>query len=272
MGKSEYIKPRKKPIQKRSKETVDAIYEAALQLFTTRGYRETTTDKIAERAGVSIGTLYQYFPNKESILVDMWEQVFDAVVIGGTTLSLSRPEIVDEMEKAHESDLSDALASHPFQCDGINYMEGITGLYSGDLSGTVGGSFFNIKHEFKVHSTWVFDVGKEHLKLDIEDLPILNKISGKGTVDPRTGLSRMVFKVPILGKMPGTGRIDGDKNMSFHISRVDFLWSGHLAEDGSVTGTWGFDFTFVFARMYAKGNMAGALLDQSIENIALESA
>src|SRR5690606_37474069 len=46
-----------------------AILEAAAQLFQRHGYAATTTDKIAERAGVSIGSLYQYFPNKDAILV-----------------------------------------------------------------------------------------------------------------------------------------------------------------------------------------------------------
>jgi AcrR family transcriptional regulator len=57
--------------------------EAAARVFEERGYAEATTNRIAERAGVSIGSLYQYFPNKESILVVLLEQhtqeVADAV-------------------------------------------------------------------------------------------------------------------------------------------------------------------------------------------------
>ncbi len=60
--------PRKNPSQQRSQRTVDAILEAAAQVFTTEGYECGTTDRIAERAGVSVGTLYQYFPNKDAIL------------------------------------------------------------------------------------------------------------------------------------------------------------------------------------------------------------
>ena len=66
--------PRKSPRQRRSRQTVDWILIAATQLFTTDGYRETTTNKIAERAGVSIGTLYQYFPNKDALLVALAER------------------------------------------------------------------------------------------------------------------------------------------------------------------------------------------------------
>jgi AcrR family transcriptional regulator len=59
--------PRKQPAQDRAKETVKVILEAAAQIFSEEGY-SATTNRIAERAGVSIGSLYQYFPNKESLL------------------------------------------------------------------------------------------------------------------------------------------------------------------------------------------------------------
>ena len=68
------IRPRKKAVQERSRFTVESIYEAAVQVFTENGYAGTTTDLIAERAGVSIGTLYQYFPNKKAILVGIWDR------------------------------------------------------------------------------------------------------------------------------------------------------------------------------------------------------
>lgn len=63
------LKPRKKPVQRRSRLTVDQILEAAAHVFARRGYAGATTNHIAERAGVSIGSLYQYFPNKDTILV-----------------------------------------------------------------------------------------------------------------------------------------------------------------------------------------------------------
>jgi AcrR family transcriptional regulator len=63
------LTPRKLPKQSRSRESVDAIVEAAAQVFERHGYAAGTTNRIAARAGVSIGTLYQYFPNKDAILV-----------------------------------------------------------------------------------------------------------------------------------------------------------------------------------------------------------
>ena len=63
------LQPRKRPVQQRSRFTVDQILEASAHVFAKRGYAGTTTNHIAERAGVSIGSLYQYFPNKDTILV-----------------------------------------------------------------------------------------------------------------------------------------------------------------------------------------------------------
>ncbi len=66
--------PRKKPSQARSRVTVGVILEAAARIFAEHGYGGGTTNRIAVRAGVSIGSLYEYFPNKEAILVALVEQ------------------------------------------------------------------------------------------------------------------------------------------------------------------------------------------------------
>ena len=60
--------PRKRPKQDRSKVTVDAILTAAAHILTEDGYDNANTNRIAKRAGVSVGSLYQYFPNKEAIV------------------------------------------------------------------------------------------------------------------------------------------------------------------------------------------------------------
>ncbi|MFI2233252.1 TetR/AcrR family transcriptional regulator [Nocardia testacea] len=60
--------PRKTPRQQRSQFTFDAILDAAARLFQQHGYAATTTNKVAELAGVSIGTLYHYVPNKDALL------------------------------------------------------------------------------------------------------------------------------------------------------------------------------------------------------------
>jgi AcrR family transcriptional regulator len=64
-------KPRRTARQRRSLDTVEAILEAAAQVFQSRGYAGGSTNHIAERAGVSIGTLYQYYPNKDAIVLEL---------------------------------------------------------------------------------------------------------------------------------------------------------------------------------------------------------
>jgi len=72
--RSKTVRPRKTPRQERSQRTVEAILGAAAQVFADQGYAATTTNHIAERAGVSIGSLYQYFPSKDAILLALAER------------------------------------------------------------------------------------------------------------------------------------------------------------------------------------------------------
>ena len=62
---------RKKPSQTRALRTVETLFEAAIRILASEGEAGFTTNRIAERAGFSIGTLYQYFPSKEAIVVAM---------------------------------------------------------------------------------------------------------------------------------------------------------------------------------------------------------
>lgn len=66
--------PRKSPSQVRSQETVEAVLDAAAHTFSEHGFAAATTNSIAEKAGVSIGSLYQYFPNKLAILEALRER------------------------------------------------------------------------------------------------------------------------------------------------------------------------------------------------------
>lgn len=62
------LSQRRKPSQDRSKATCEAILQAAAHILEEEGDTAFTSNRIAERAGVSIGSLYQYFPNKKAIL------------------------------------------------------------------------------------------------------------------------------------------------------------------------------------------------------------
>ena len=61
-------KPRKQPVQKRSRQTVAVILQATARVLVKYGYDRTTTNLVAEKAGVSIGSLYEYFPNKQALV------------------------------------------------------------------------------------------------------------------------------------------------------------------------------------------------------------
>ena len=93
------VHPRKAPKQQRSRATVEAILVATTQVLTEHGYDKTTTNLIAKRAGVSIGSLYQYFPNKESLIAALCEQHIRAVTEG----------VIGALERARELPLRDAL-------------------------------------------------------------------------------------------------------------------------------------------------------------------
>jgi AcrR family transcriptional regulator len=66
--------PRKSPTQARAKATVDAIIAAAAQVLIAHGYEGATTARVARRAGVSVGSLYQYFPNKDALVAALIER------------------------------------------------------------------------------------------------------------------------------------------------------------------------------------------------------
>ncbi|MFP8779630.1 TetR/AcrR family transcriptional regulator [Hydrogenophaga sp. RWCD_12] len=83
---------RRSPRQVRARETVAVILEAAMLLLQRQGVAGLTTNRIAERAGVSIGSLYGYFPNKQSILIALARRLFQE----------DRKAVVDALQSAVE--------------------------------------------------------------------------------------------------------------------------------------------------------------------------
>lgn len=98
MGYSQSLEPasprlqlRKTPSQSRSQKTVDYILEAAAHILEAQGFDGYTTNAIAERAGVSIGSLYQYFPGRDAVTVALIEQV-TAGLIADVEAALTLPD------------------------------------------------------------------------------------------------------------------------------------------------------------------------------------
>jgi AcrR family transcriptional regulator len=71
---------KKRPSQRRSRATFDALVEACTWLLPRRGFAGTTTNHIAERAGVSVASLYEYFPGKDAVIAQAAERLVDRVL------------------------------------------------------------------------------------------------------------------------------------------------------------------------------------------------
>lgn len=106
-------RPRKNARQERSRATVDALLAATARILVRDGYDGTSTNKVALAAGVSIGSLYQYFPSKEALVAAVIEQhtgEMMALVVGALArvadapVTEAAPELVRVMIEAHRVD------------------------------------------------------------------------------------------------------------------------------------------------------------------------
>ena len=79
MKTNERALTRREPKQRRSRQTVDAVLEAVQRVLKRHGAEAITTNRIAEAAGVSIGSLYQYFPDKRAIFTALYDRHVDDV-------------------------------------------------------------------------------------------------------------------------------------------------------------------------------------------------
>ncbi len=68
------LEPRKEPRQARAKAMVDTILDATARVLVERGYAKTNTNVVAEVAGISVGSLYQYYPNKNALIIALRER------------------------------------------------------------------------------------------------------------------------------------------------------------------------------------------------------
>ena len=113
------LEPRKTPVQARSTASVTAILEATIQVLLDVGKERLTTTRVAARAGVSVGTLYQYFPNKSALLQAVlrrhFSQITDAVDAvcheqRGKSLSQMATALVTAFLAAKMRDVNTSLA------------------------------------------------------------------------------------------------------------------------------------------------------------------
>jgi AcrR family transcriptional regulator len=110
MVRKPLTKPRKRATQERSRATVDALVEATARILVKEGFDNASTNRIAEEAGVSVGSLYQYYPSKEALVaavIDRHRQETMQVVRGALAKVASQP-----IEKAMRSLIAVAIEAH----------------------------------------------------------------------------------------------------------------------------------------------------------------
>ena len=98
---------RRQPKQLRSRMMVEVTVEAARQVFSEHGFEAATTNQIAARAGISIGSLYQYFPNKDALIL--------------------------EVQKAHHSDVLDVIRAAMYQSRDLPLKDAIKAIIGANL-------------------------------------------------------------------------------------------------------------------------------------------
>jgi AcrR family transcriptional regulator len=120
------LEPRKSPVQARSTASVDAILEATVQVLLDLGKDRLTTTRVASRAGVSVGTLYQYFPNKSALLQAALKRHMDGVAEAverackeqnGNSLDSMATALVDGFLRAKMNDGKTSVALYAVSAD-----------------------------------------------------------------------------------------------------------------------------------------------------------
>jgi len=110
MARRPATNPRKSAIQERSRATVDALVEATARILVKEGFDKASTNRIAEVAGVSVGSLYQYFPGKEALVaavIERHQQEIMQTVRGELAEVLAEP-----VEKAMRMLVAIAVKAH----------------------------------------------------------------------------------------------------------------------------------------------------------------
>jgi AcrR family transcriptional regulator len=127
---------RRRPTQRRARQTVDAILDAVIRVLKREGFHAITTNRVAEVAGVSIGSVYQYFPDKRAIFVSLHQRhieeidrMIKSVFVEHAASSLDElmRALVEGMVDAHSTDpeLFELLLTEvPHRADGTRDFAG----------------------------------------------------------------------------------------------------------------------------------------------------
>lgn len=104
------VSPRKRATQARSRATVDALIEATARILVREGFDNASTNRIADAAGVSVGSLYQYYPNKAALLVAVIERHNSALM--GIVLGALADVAAEPLETGLRKLIRAAVAGH----------------------------------------------------------------------------------------------------------------------------------------------------------------
>ncbi len=158
---------RRPPTQRRAEVLVQSVREAARQILASEGADALTTNRVAERAGISVGSLYHYYPNKESIVADLFDAMVDDLVA----------EIVETGRGTHLEELPLDRALESFISMMFHHRQRLTGLHREFLERW--GSRYEVSHRVSpdgrtfgqiTHDT-LFDVLARHrAEIDVDDL------------------------------------------------------------------------------------------------------
>ncbi|MFT3839971.1 MAG: TetR/AcrR family transcriptional regulator [Myxococcaceae bacterium] len=137
MARRNTAEARKAPRQERAKATVDAILRAAAHILREEGYEACSTNRVALKAGVSIGSLYQYYPSKEALVMALAERHSEqayglllrtASEVNGAPLKVAVRKFIEAMGELHKMDpkLHRVLTEHTTKIGGFEAVKRLT--------------------------------------------------------------------------------------------------------------------------------------------------
>jgi AcrR family transcriptional regulator len=137
--------PRKRPRQSRSQDLVARILHAADDLYSREGLQACNTNRIAQEAGISVGSLYQYFPTKESVFAELWRS--QESQLARQVSSLPANDLADWLEaliaifiehktfahREHTGEIVDSAIRESFHAFATEVPSGLAPDIAGDL-------------------------------------------------------------------------------------------------------------------------------------------